>query len=330
MNLRLLLGVLASVLITVGCATQPERIDELERARAAVAAIDRDPMAEQVAGAEVEQAKEELARAEQLFDRNEDLVLIRHYAYLATRHAEIAEERVGEAKARAAIEESEAERNEVLLQARSMEAQRAEREADLATAEAREAQALAELRGEQAEDARELAERRGEMAEYNAQVAMMERQRANALEKEAKELEASLQELEAEQTERGLVLTLSDVLFDTGESDLKPGAANAIDQLAAFLNDNSDRRLLIEGHTDSRGSMDYNRQLSERRADAVRAALVSRGVTSDRLRTVGYGQEYPVATNDTVAGRQENRRVEIIFSDQDGAFPAAAERSAAL
>jgi outer membrane protein OmpA-like peptidoglycan-associated protein len=129
-----------------------------------------------------------------------------------------------------------------------------------------------------------------------------------------------LQNLQAKQTDRGMVMTLSDVLFDTGKATLKPGAGRDLDRLAQALKDNPNTRVKIEGFTDSVGSDAYNQSLSERRAEAVADALRMRGVPADRLQAEGLGKEFPVATNNTPAGRQQNRRVEIVFSDESGRF----------
>jgi outer membrane protein OmpA-like peptidoglycan-associated protein len=129
-----------------------------------------------------------------------------------------------------------------------------------------------------------------------------------------------LADLQAKQTDRGVVVTLGDVLFDTGQATLKPGADLAVNRLATFLSSNPQTKVLIEGHTDSRGSEDYNVGLSERRAHAVSTALVSRGIAADQIQTLGRGKAYPVASNDTPEGRQQNRRVEIVFSDASGRF----------
>jgi outer membrane protein OmpA-like peptidoglycan-associated protein len=117
-----------------------------------------------------------------------------------------------------------------------------------------------------------------------------------------------------------MVLTLSDVLFDTDAATLKPGAAVAIDRLGKFLQGSPESRVIIEGHTDSRGSEAYNEDLSRRRAEAVAEELVTRGISSDRFEVIGRGEGYPVANNGTAEGRQQNRRVEIVFSDQAGRF----------
>lgn len=132
--------------------------------------------------------------------------------------------------------------------------------------------------------------------------------------------QAELADLKAKQTDRGLVVTIGDVLFDTGQSSLKPGADLTLDRLATVMKENSQAKIVIEGHTDSIGSDSYNDALSERRADAVQSALIRRGVPSDAVRAIGRGKHFPVASNDTAAGRQQNRRVEIVFSDASGRF----------
>jgi outer membrane protein OmpA-like peptidoglycan-associated protein len=134
----------------------------------------------------------------------------------------------------------------------------------------------------------------------------------------ARDLENQLAELKAKPTDRGMVLTLGDVLFDTGKAELKSGAMRTIDQLAAFMNKYPARTVLVEGHTDSVGSAAYNRKLSEQRADSVRFALLNRGIASTRIVVRGLGLDYPVASNASAEGRQTNRRVEVIISDESG------------
>jgi outer membrane protein OmpA-like peptidoglycan-associated protein len=136
-----------------------------------------------------------------------------------------------------------------------------------------------------------------------------------------------LADLQAKQTDRGVVVTLGDVLFDTGQATLKPGATLAMNRLATYLSSNAQTKVLIEGHTDSRGGDDYNVGLSERRARAVATELESRGISADQVQTLGRGKAYPVASNDTAEGRQQNRRVEIVFSDASGRFAQGATAS---
>jgi outer membrane protein OmpA-like peptidoglycan-associated protein len=186
----------------------------------------------------------------------------------------------------------------VILQAREQEAAVARSQADVARQQAETEKLRADAQKAQAETAQQQAQ-----------------QTADAAQREAAELSAQLRDLQAKQTDRGLVLTLGDVLFDSGKATLKPGAASTIDRLAMFLEKSPDRAVSIEGHTDSMGSEDYNLTLSENRANAVKAALMARGIAAERVVTVGKGEGEPVATNENSAGRQQNRRVEIIVSN---------------
>lgn len=132
---------------------------------------------------------------------------------------------------------------------------------------------------------------------------------------EAAELQRQMKEMQAKNTERGMVLTLGDVLFDSEESTLAPGAARNIDKIAEFMEAYPERRAVVEGHTDSMGDEDFNMDLSRERAFSVRQALAARGVSTSRMTTEGFGESMPVASNESAAGRRENRRVEIIFPD---------------
>lgn len=133
-------------------------------------------------------------------------------------------------------------------------------------------------------------------------------------------LESELKELNAKATPRGMVVTLGDVLFKTGQSQLQPASAIDLAKLAGFFKRNPERSASIEGHTDSVGSASANHTLSERRANAVMTALVQLGVPADRLRTQAFGEENPTASNDNTTGRQMNRRVEIVFASQGAAI----------
>jgi len=128
-------------------------------------------------------------------------------------------------------------------------------------------------------------------------------------------LEAQLADLKVQKTERGLVLTLGDVLFDTGQATLKSGAYGTLDRLATALRDKSGRKVLIEGHTDNVGSDESNQGLSERRAQSVQSALMQRDVARSQITAMGKGENFPIASNDSADGRQSNRRVELIFTE---------------
>lgn len=146
--------------------------------------------------------------------------------------------------------------------------------------------------------------------------------RDQAAEKAAR-LQAEVDALKAKPTDRGLVLTLGDVLFDTGKAELNSGASRKLDQLVQFLTEHPDRRVQIDGFTDSVGTDSYNLDLSQRRANAVSSALRARGIDASRITTQGYGKEFPVASNSDSGGRQLNRRVEVVIGGENGASVAA-------
>jgi len=159
------------------------------------------------------------------------------------------------------------------------------------------------------------AERQTVLADARAHEAERNAQQAQAATAQAKALEQELADLKGKKTDRGVVVTLGDVLFDTGKATLKPGAYTTIDRLATVLKEDASRKVMIEGHTDNVGSDEYNQGLSQRRAQSVQAALFERGVAASQISTLGKGETTPVASNDNAAGRQQNRRVELVFQE---------------
>lgn len=129
---------------------------------------------------------------------------------------------------------------------------------------------------------------------------------------------AELLALNAQKTDRGMVITLGDILFSTGKAQLKPDGIRNVQKLGDFLTKYPQNKVSVEGHTDSVGSNSYNQELSDRRAYSVRTALTDMGISSDRVATHGYGEEFPVADNSSAESRQLNRRVEVILSDANG------------
>lgn len=245
------------LVLAAGCASAPQRSEQLDSAHAAVQTLGADPLVQQAASEDLKAAQASLQDADNALQQKQPLTVVDHYAYLAQRHAESGEARIREAKAREELAQAGQERQQIVLAERA-------READAAKAE--------------------------------------------------------LAELKARQTSRGMVVTIGDVLFDTGKATLKEGATLTIDRLAAYMRENPKSRLRVEGFTDSTGSDELNDALSQRRADTVASALVSRGISADRLQAIGRGKTFPVASNDSAAGRQQNRRVEVVFSDQNGQF----------
>lgn len=163
-----------------------------------------------------------------------------------------------------------------------------------------------------------LTRRRIEFAEQTIALRETEQEIEQAPAERAEEQLRKLQEeLQAKQTERGTLVTFGDVLFDRNRADLKPGGLRNVQRLADYLNANRQRQIVVEGFTDSTGSDSYNQSLSERRAEAVRTALVRDGVDPQRITVQGYGEQYPVTSNGTPAGRAMNRRVEVTISNDN-------------
>ena len=175
-----------------------------------------------------------------------------------------------------------------------------------------------ELLGEQRDEARLAARtREADRAHAEAELARSSQEQAAAMSaREAEELQRQIDTLEAEATERGLVLTLGDVLFATGSAEIQGGTNQNLEKLVTFLKQYPERQVLIEGHTDNVGSAAFNETLSRQRAESVRRFLISRGIDSGRLSVSGYGFERPVASNDAAMGRQQNRRVEVVIENQ--------------
>lgn len=275
---------LAVAAVAAGCTTAPpSQSQALEDARSTYQAVSADTQVLQTAPVELSDAAENLRRAEAAWRSGSNPMAVNHLAYLANQQALIAREKAGLAQAERTIETASAERNQVLLEAKQ--------EALLGE---REKLAMAQRRAQAAEGVA------AAQAEKNAQ------------------LQQELQSLAAQPTSLGMVMTLGDVLFDVGKSTLKPGAHRSLDRLAEFLQKYPERKVRIEGFTDATGSAEANQELSRHRADAVREELVRRGIAGDRVETVGYGPAFPVASNSTAAGRQQNRRVEVVISDEAG------------
>jgi len=251
----------------------------LEQARTAYAQAEQTPAVVAHAPVPLQEARQALQRAERVWADDHDAEEVQHLATLASQRVEIAKAVAEKKVAEAQIQQATEERDQILLDARTREAQRAHSEAA--------------------------------RAQQQAQAATSQAQAATS---QVQQLQQELAALQAKQTDRGLVLTLGDVLFETGKADLRPGALKNLYPLVTFLQKYPERRVVIEGHTDSVGSDAYNLDLSQHRADAVRDFLLQNGVNAAQMSTRGYGKASPVASNDTAEGRQQNRRVELIIS----------------
>jgi outer membrane protein OmpA-like peptidoglycan-associated protein len=256
------------------------------------------------------------------------IALQRQEEEYAAQQRALAAQRERDALDRAKAEEARARAEEAKRQQAELDAQAAataKAAADRERLEVERARQDALKAQADAEAARAAAERARQTADADAQAARQQLQQAQAAaaqsEQEKNALRAKLREqlnviLETRETARGLIVNLSDVLFDTGSATLKPGAREKLARVAGILSSHPDLHIEIEGHTDNVGSDDYNQRLSERRAASVQAYLLQQKIPPAAVGTEGFGEGRPVTTNDTAAGRQQNRRVELVVSGE--------------
>jgi len=202
----------------------------------------------------------------------------------------------------------DAERARLLVATTAEEAQRAEEEKQAALQKQAESARAAQLSAEEANQARKLAETRASEAKYARLEAELASQQIDTLQRQ-------LENLQLRQTESGVVVTLGDVLFASGQAQLVEGARTSLEEVVDLLQTEPDKKIRVEGHTDSRGDAEANLKLSEQRAQAVLDALVSIDVDKDRITAMGMGEDFPIDSNETEEGRARNRRVDVILLD---------------
>jgi outer membrane protein OmpA-like peptidoglycan-associated protein len=211
----------------------------------------------------------------------------------------------------AAAQKATAERERLEIERARQDALRAKADADRARAAAESAKLSADAEAQQARLQAQQAQAAADQAQRDRAQAEQEK---NALRERLRvQLNAVL---ETRETARGLIVNVSDVLFDTASSTLKPGAREKLARVAGILSTHPDLHIEIEGHTDSVGSDDYNQKLSERRATSVKTYLLQQKIPPAEVDSVGFGESKPVASNATAAGRQQNRRVELVVSGE--------------
>jgi outer membrane protein OmpA-like peptidoglycan-associated protein len=283
-----LLSVLAlTSLMLSGCVTAPVSPPGAAEVRAKLDVLQADPNLRDQAPVEIREAESAVTVAEEpLLD---DPALGEYRVFMADRKVEIAMAKASTRYAEGQRKELDRERAQARLDARTLEADRSHRRTEMARSDA--------------ESSRETA--------------------AAAL-AEASELQKQIDILQAEATDRGLVLTLGNVLFATGRSELEPGGTASLDKLVVFLNEYPNRNAEIEGHTDDVGSAELNQTLSLNRARSAMAYLTQHGIQPTRLTAAGMGETRPVADNDSAYGRQQNRRVEIIIENPPSELRSAA------
>jgi len=208
-------------------------------------------------------------------------------------------------------------------------AEQARLEAEQAAQQAAQDRAAAQQQLQQSEQARQAAAQQAEQARLQAQQADQARALAiqQAEEQRQRLLKQLNQVLQTRDSARGLIVSMSDVLFDFNQATLKPGAKLRLAKVSGIIMAYPDLKLEIDGFTDNKGTPQYNMTLSDKRAKAVRDFLVSQGVSTDAVTTKGFGESNPVATNATAAGRQQNRRVELVVSGSSIGNGAGAQGS---
>lgn len=292
----LIAAAVASALLAA-CAVAPVKPDGAAEARNKLTQLQSNPNLANRAPVAVKEADAAVRAAEQ---PQADKELGEYLVYMADRKVEIARAEADTSFAEDQRTALGAQRDKARLDARTHEADVAEGKVATARAEGAEQKMAAD-------------QARNEAGAANLAAANSEQQAA--------ELQRQIDVLQAKPTDRGLVLTLGDVLFASGKANLLSGATGNLDKLAAFLNKYPDRTVVIEGYTDNVGSEDYNQGLSERRADSVKSYLAGQGIGALRLSALGKGESGAVADNSSATGRQQNRRVEVVISN-----PAAASR----
>ena len=296
MSPKFYLMIAASGAFLAACSPPPVT-QELKSARDAVNAAESSPAAE-LAPAEVASAKQALDRAEKAFNEDDKSQETIDYSYVAQRTAEIA-------ISTGQIEKAKRDRKDFKEKLEKLEKMRANM-----TQEELEAARMA-----LAEKKRELEAQKEDLADTSQELEK-ERELRKAAEGKLSAALASLHEVgQVKEESRGVVITLSgSVLFATGKYELLPIAKEKLDEVAKALDDQGYKKIVVEGHTDSRGSDSTNKELSLKRAQSVREHLVSKGIEAGKIEAVGLGESRAVASNDSPEGRANNRRVELIVT----------------
>lgn len=317
------MAVLGLVLMLSACATTQAPSGLLESIRIEMQALEAEGELAELAPIAIVDARNAVRRASAdnlaEAERNQRI-------WLARKSIEIARAEAFTERARRELKTVDDARTKLILRASRLEAQQARAEAERALLnsvatreEMQRAQSQAitaeerrELADQQAEQAREEADQARRLAAAQSTEIKLARREAELASETAASLQRRLEYMEYRETDRGVVITLGDVLFEVGRSELLPTAQQNIDDVIELLNSEPNKQIRIEGHTDSSGPAALNLRLSQQRAEAVRSALIERGIESRRMDAVGMGEDFPIASNESEAGRASNRRVDVI------------------
>ena len=324
---RLLMLAGATALLAA-CVSAPKKDLALEQVRSQLEELKSDEVLAGYAPLALGEAERALRQAEAATGDTQRIPLI----YMADRRIQIARAIAQREQLEQELDRMDKQRNAMLVKASQLEAERARLEAErarmmsIATAEdaeraRQEALAAQQREAEQARTARqavEEAEQAKALAASSETAAQLAKREAELAIEQADSLRRQLENLQLRQTESGVVVTLGDVLFETGEIQLRKEAMASLVEVVDLLQSEPDKRIRIEGHTDSTGDAATNLKISEERANAVLDALVSLGVDGSRVTTAGMGEDFPIASNETDEGRAQNRRVDVILLDDKG------------
>lgn len=322
MKKQLILIILLTVLLSA-CSTAPRKDLHKAQLNSSLIALEQDEQLKGYLDAQkLNEAREAVIHAASATRTD----VKGHRQYLAEKKIELARFSAQGAWAEDQVIVLERAREKLLVKIKTLEAEQARKEAEQALlisqaraeeaeralATARQAQAARAQADEAARKAREEAEQANRLANASVKAAELARQEIALTTEAMRDLEKQLENFKARETDRGLVVTLGDVLFASSEATLATGTEKNIEQLLSFLQEHPGRKIRVEGHTDSRGSVEFNQTLSQQRAETIASALVQSGIESSRIQAVGYGESRPVETNQTESGRQANRRVEVV------------------
>lgn len=317
---------LMMVVLLSACTAPPKKDLALDRVRGELDDLKSNPELAGYAPLAVGEAERALRQAE--LASGDDLYRA-YLVYMADRRIQIARTMAEREQHEQALDELEKQRSDMLIKASQLEADQARMDAERARllvatttedaqrareekaqAEQKEAESAraAQLSAEEADQARRLAESRASEAEYARLEADLASQQITSLTRQ-------LENLQLRETESGVVVTLGDVLFASGQTTLVEGGRSSLAEVVDLLQTEPDKKIRVEGHTDSLGEAETNLQLSEQRAQAVLEALVSMGVSSERISALGMGEDFPIASNEDEEGRARNRRVDVILLD---------------
>ena len=290
-NTRIALNVsMVSIVTLVACNTLPARNVALDLAHSRYDQAQTQSQVAKLAPVEFKLATEALAAADQAQSSGAAIEVVDHLAYLASQRTRIAKQIAEIQQSQTLLEGATAERDRMRLAQRTQEADTAQRQLN-----------------------------QSQQTNTSMAQALVASQQDNAVQAaQLDDLGAQLRDINARKTDRGMVVTIGDLLFATGQSQLQGEGQRTMVKLAEFMQRNPQRRAVIEGFTDSVGSSTSNQALSDRRARVVMDALLNLGVANARLTTQAYGETRPIASNDNATGRQLNRRVEIVFSPEAG------------